>query len=401
MNELDQMAPAPTPRFQRLMNDAKEDPAKALFYVAVAVAVLAALASGVRAIQSSSYFNEDNAMCIYNGEEYENDRIFPAGDSCNTCKCSFGSVACTEIACDGDDSYLGRRDFDLKNSYYSEDLGLEINYPDGYEISDEGGRLTVRKENDPSNIVVFKENYGIPTSGGYAKEDVTETLPSVKFAGSVIEPFKEIFGEGIPCSIVSPELEGGSTYKESVFIYNLYGLINAAIPVTATVSDCDEDTENDNKDVNEIIQDKINNSENFALAIAIIENAEKKDSSEVMSDEPIPVESGSCDASLYNNYTLYAGSPMSQDIMDAICEYFNYPDANIGASLSINGKQNDYILGNYGSHFLLRVNNVTLKVDEIFYQPSPAECSQVDGLGVTSLVPQCYLDGTDVDRDTL
>lgn len=37
--------------------------------------------------------------CIYNGSEYSNGATFDSTDGCNTCSCSDGLVACTEMAC--------------------------------------------------------------------------------------------------------------------------------------------------------------------------------------------------------------------------------------------------------------------------------------------------------------
>jgi hypothetical protein len=40
--------------------------------------------------------------CSYNGQSYDEGDRFRAGDGCNTCSCSAGNVACTQMACSCD-----------------------------------------------------------------------------------------------------------------------------------------------------------------------------------------------------------------------------------------------------------------------------------------------------------
>jgi hypothetical protein len=42
--------------------------------------------------------------CEYNGWAYADGESFPASDGCNTCICSNGEVACTEMACEDEDT---------------------------------------------------------------------------------------------------------------------------------------------------------------------------------------------------------------------------------------------------------------------------------------------------------
>ncbi len=37
--------------------------------------------------------------CSYNGVTYASGSTFPAGDGCNSCRCSDGMVSCTKLAC--------------------------------------------------------------------------------------------------------------------------------------------------------------------------------------------------------------------------------------------------------------------------------------------------------------
>lgn len=42
----------------------------------------------------------EKAVCEYNGWAYSDGESFQSSDGCNTCSCSNGQVACTEMACD-------------------------------------------------------------------------------------------------------------------------------------------------------------------------------------------------------------------------------------------------------------------------------------------------------------
>jgi len=48
---------------------------------------------------SSTGQDSVNQRCEYNGWAYADGESFPDSDNCNTCICSNGQVACTEIAC--------------------------------------------------------------------------------------------------------------------------------------------------------------------------------------------------------------------------------------------------------------------------------------------------------------
>ncbi len=71
--------------------------------------VIISLVLGYYILQSQDALKPNPiSSCQYNGVMYDSSESFNAGDGCNTCTCSDGDVACTEIDCkaEGNDSYL-------------------------------------------------------------------------------------------------------------------------------------------------------------------------------------------------------------------------------------------------------------------------------------------------------
>ncbi|MCA9381469.1 hypothetical protein KC678_04345, partial [Candidatus Dojkabacteria bacterium] len=82
--------------------------------------------------------------------------------------------------------------------------------------------------------------------------------------------------EGGPCKDEFGNM-GSGVSKQSSFYYNLYDDVYAIIHVS--IVNCSTDNLYANFDLEKAIQEEIDNGEDFALAVAIIENAQRKENS--------------------------------------------------------------------------------------------------------------------------
>ena len=86
-----------------------------IFLVLASIVVF--LFACITSVLTINYYNQ-KMQCLYNGALYQSGESFMSIDACNTCTCSGGTVSCTEMACN-----VNNTDNTSTNSYMK---GVEV-----------------------------------------------------------------------------------------------------------------------------------------------------------------------------------------------------------------------------------------------------------------------------------
>ncbi len=190
----------------------------------------------------------------------------------------------TPIEIPGDTESEIEYKFDLSETFESPELGIKLNYPEnnnienGFDrpIQERANTVSIKPDSDEFNSIISFEkiDFDVRNYPGYTQQEITEDLPETN-----AEPIKTISGEGFPCSYEDSSIEGESTYLAVRYFYEIKDDVYGMIDLSANKNTCPGNELNFDKTIDEIIQEKID-SEDFALALAILESVELLDDAE-------------------------------------------------------------------------------------------------------------------------